>query len=261
MSSSTYAELEATAVAAHDDTPNTDSAGFGVVGGLGTAQDLSHALQGDDTGARQTPAGGGRHESKGGALYRLRLVNQTNDMLYVGDTGKALAEVPDATAFVVPGQTYFTADYTYQTQSKSGVVQAAGSVFYVLRFSASDGKAAVGASTIKDLLVMAGSAVSVIYGGELKYTSGPMQATQQEYTDGPTTVTTDTLDGYMVEAYVTDTTRATPSTALIVAAIVLALVIAAACLGTFHLHHEMRIEHKAIDLVEPPAVAAQLRGK
>ncbi len=218
---------------------------------LGTDFRVSTMEQGSDASQASSP---------GDALYSLRLENQTGDLVYIGDTRKALAEVPDATAFLVPGQTFFSADFSYQTNSKFGVVQAAGAVFYVLRFTSSDAKAAINAASVKDLLVMAQSAVSVIYGGELRYTSGPLQATEQTYTDGPTSVVTDTLDGYMVQAYVTDTTRSRPSTTLIVAMVVLAAVILACLLGTYHIHHELRIEHKALDMVEPPQVAAQLRA-
>lgn len=185
------------------------------------------------------------------AVTQLQVRNETKDIIYVTSTAQALSSAPDQSAFVIPGQTFSSEAYTGEVRYAVLPEGAAGAAFLVLRFSGRGDAASLKASTFKDLVKGADSAVSVIYGGNVPQPGGPAQIQEQSFTDGPTTVVMDTHDGYTFQAFVTDTTRATPATGIIVAIAVTACLAIFFAIGTFHLRREMGVEHAALKAAEP----------
>lgn len=184
------------------------------------------------------------------SLYSLEVENRTSDLLYVGDVSKALSGAPDKSAFLRKGERYTTGRHSRQVAFvSSDNRRAGGSAFFVLRFD-SDPKA----STMKDLFSKAKSCVSVVYGSSLPYDSGPVQAAEEAFTDGPTTVVMDAGDGYEMKAYVEDTKRKTPDRGAVIALSVMAFLCLLLLLATWNLHREIRLEHVALVKTEPPEV-------
>lgn len=185
------------------------------------------------------------------AAYTLTVTNDTKDLVYVTDASYSLARAPDPDAFILPGQSAVVDDYARASDSTIAREWAAGASFVALRFVGKVDDKALFTPTFRDLVKAADSVISVIYGGNAEGEGGPVQVDEQAFTDGPTTVVMDTRDGYAFQGAVTDTTRVVPSTSLIVAAGVLAVVAAAAAILAYHFWNESRIEAKAMAAAEP----------